>query len=347
MSFFGDAFRSIRSESLVLIDVSAGSVAGAYAHYVPGALPELLFTRRVPLELRSGEPHERALERALDVLGDALIRDGAPMLARRTGSGSADTILVSVDAPWQETTVRFENFERRTPFTFTKRMLTDALEKKNAPPQGKLLADESFIGTILNGYEARTPYGKTVHRASVIVLTSLIDAQMSESIARMLRKLFHTKNILSVAGSALRYQAMHVAFPHESDVLILDAMGPLISIGLIRRGLLMAVSEISGDLSPKETTVWIQKAKEGLTRLAESFPLPRTIFLLTQEQDVKTLEKALNTAELKGLWLSDNPPKIVSVLANHVSALVRQSAPVLPDLTLILMAVYWQHRPAE
>jgi hypothetical protein len=109
----------------------------------------------------------------------------------------------------------------------------------------------------------------------------------------------------------------------------------------------MAVSEISGDLSPKETTVWIQKAKEGLTRLAESFPLPRTIFLLTQEQDVKTLEKALNTAELKGLWLSDNPPKIVSVLANHVSALVRQSAPVLPDLTLILMAVYWQHRPAE
>jgi len=345
MSIFSKIFNPTRAESAVLIDISASSVAGAYARYTEGETPTLLYTHRLPIEIRdSGEPHERALLRALEVLGSILIREGAPILARHTGSGSADVVLVSVGAPWQETNVRTEHFERKTPFVFTRGMVATALEKMAVTAPGKILADESIIGTILNGYGTREPYGKEVYRASVIILTSFIDANISEGIVATLRSLFHTTNILSIAGSSLRYQAMRIAFPHERDALILDATGPLISIALVRKDLLVAVTEVPDTVGTKDTIdLWVQKVMNEFTELAKRYPLPRTIFLLAQEQHASSLEQALNAAKLGGLWLSDNPPKIVSVLASHIVGGVRQMTTASPDLSMLLMALYYQH----
>ena len=343
MSFFSRIFHPIRAESLVFIDVSAGSVAGAYARYNEGEAPALLYTRRVPLEIKSKEASELTMLRALKELGDVLIREGAPVLARNTGSGSADKILVSVDTPWQETKIRTERFERETPFSFTRGMVATAFEKMGTKTPGKTLADESIIGTILNGYETREPYGKRVHRAAVIVLTSLIDEKISGGIAATLRSLFHTKNIFSITGNSLRYQAMRTAFPHEHDALILDTIGPLLSISLVRKNLLVAVTEVS-DATSTNSDLWIKKVTEELTELAKQYPLPRTIFLLAQEQDISSLEKALNAAKLGGLWLSDNPPKVVPILASHIIGSIRQVATTPPDLQLLLMALYWQNR---
>lgn len=346
MSFFGNIFNPIHAESVVLIDISANSVAGAYARYTEGETPMLLYARRLPIEIRDGgEPHERALLRTLEILGSMLIREGAPILARHTGSGSADTVLVSVGAPWQETKVRTEHFERKTPFVFTRDMVATALEKMIITAPGKLLADESIIGTILNGYETREPYGKEVYRASVIILTSFIDADVSESIVTTLRGLFHTTHILSIAGSSLRYQALRIAFPHERDALILDATGPLISIALVRRDLLVAVIEVSDTAGADTTDSWVQKAMNEFTELAKRYPLPRTIFLLAQEQHISSLEQALGAAQIGGLWLSDNPPKIVSLLTSHFVGLVQQATENSPDLPILLMALYYQHRP--
>lgn len=347
MSFIEQLFDSKRGESLVLVDISAGSVAGAYAYYQEGSVPVLLYTRRLPIEMRMDEPHERAMLRALEVLGSLLLREGAPILARHTGSGSADTVLFSVDAPWQETSVRTESFERATPFVFTKSMVATALEQTSVAAPGKLLADESIIGTILNGYETREPYGKKVHRSSVIVLSSFIDEKVGEAIVGVLRGLFHTKNIFSIAGSSYRYQAIRAAFPHEESALIFDVIGPLLCIALVRKGLLVAVKEISESVSIASADAWVERAVDELTELSKHYPLPRTLFLLAQEQEVSALEQALVSAKLGGLWLSDNPPKIVSVRPAHMSAFVQQAAGAPPDLSLLLMALYWRHRPSK
>lgn len=343
MSFFSKLFGSARAQSLVLIDISAGSVAGGYARYQEGAPPILLYSRRLPIEIQGNEPHERAMLRALGALGSALISEGAPILMRHTGSGSADTVFFSVDAPWQETKVRTESFERKTPFTFTKSMVATALEKTSITVPEKVLADESVIGTTLNGYETREPYGKKVTRATIIVLTSFIDARVSEGIVQTLRGLFHTRSIFSIAGSSLRYQAMRAAFPHERNALIFDIIGPLFSIALVRKGFLVAVTETPESISVKSAGRWTEKVVNELTQLAERYPLPRTIFLLAQEQDIPSLEEALTAVRLGGLWLSDNPPRIVSVMPSHLSEFVQQAASASPDLSLLLMALYWQY----
>ncbi len=332
-----------RAESIVLVDVGTNSVAGACARYVEGQLPALLYTRRFPVEMREDEPQERAMLRALQILGTTLVREGGPALARATGSGSVSDILVSIDAPWQQTSVRTENFEQKTPFVFTKNMIAKELEKTRIVAPGKVLADESVIGTILNGYETSDPYGKKVHRASAIVLTSLIDKQVAHGILSVLQGLYHTKRVLPIAGSSLRYQAVRRAFPHERDILIVDATGSLTSIALVRKGLLVATAEMTDHANDS----WMDDVTAELAEFAKSYPLPRTIFLLARESDVSSLQQRLNGANLGRLWLSENPPKVVAILASHIAPLVRQTTAAPLDIPLLLMTLYWQHRAPD
>jgi hypothetical protein len=204
-----------QTESVVLIDIGTDSIASAYARYVENETPVLLYTRRLPIEVRENEPHERAMLRALETLGNTLIREGAPVLMRATGSGSADAILVSIDASGEETNVRTEHLEREHSFTFTTSLVSTVLKNTADTPSGKIIANESIIGTILNGYETTEPYGKEMRRADITILTSFIDKNISGSLISTLRGLFHTEHISLIAGKSLRYQAMRVAFQYE------------------------------------------------------------------------------------------------------------------------------------
>ena len=344
MSVFTNVFHRTRTRSVILIDISADSVAGAYAHYKDGELPTLLYTRRFPIEIRKDEPHERAMLRALEILGTTLIREGSPALARAIGHGNADSILVSIDAPWQQTSIRNERFERGTPFVFTRSMITAALEKTSVAAPGKFLADETIIGTILNGYEMRDPYGKKVHRAEIIVLASFIDEQVAIAIATLLQKIYHAPRMRLIAGSSLRYQAMLKVFPHERDALIFDAAESLTSIALIRKGLMIGVVEVPDRYTHES---WVENIGSQLSELAQHYPLPRTIFLLARESETASLRERLNGAHLGKFWLSNNSPKIVAVLASHIAALIRQVTAAPPDLQLLLMVLFEQDRSVE
>ena len=345
MSFFDKIFHPKHTESVVLVDVSADSVAGAYAYYVKGEAPILLYTCRLPIEIHDGEPRETAMLTALSLLGSRLIREGSPVLARATGSGRANNILVSIDAPWQETRIRTESFERKTEFIFTKQIVATVLANTASALPGKNLADESVIGTVLNGYQTHEPYGKIVRRASIIVLASFIDQKVSDGIVTIFKGHFHTKDVFSIAGSSLRYQAVRRIFPHESDALILDAMGSLISVALVRKNLLVDVAEISDSTVTGSTDLWMKMVTKEFTSLAKRYPLPRGIFLLAKEQNIPPLDQIFKSSNLGGLWLSDNPPKIVSILASHVAGSLRQLSTDPPDLPLLLMTLFWQHHP--
>ncbi|MHB1163438.1 MAG: hypothetical protein ACYCZZ_02885 [Minisyncoccota bacterium] len=343
MSLFGNLFRKKGiSESVVVIDIGASSVAGAYVRYQEGEPVTMLYSRRLPIEIRKGEVHDRAMLRALGILGNDLIREGAPVLARAVGSGTVDVVLVSIDAPWQETEVRTEHFEEKDPFVFTKSLITKRLEEKNTTPSEKLLADESVIGTILNGYETRNPYGKKAHRAAVIILLSLIERQVAHDILVNLESLYHTRRVLPIAGSSLRYQAMRNLFPHERDAIILDATGrSLTSISLVRKGIFVNLTQVS---TPSDDDAWVSSVHDHLAEMAERYPLPRTIFLLAREPEISSLREKLDAAHFGSLWLSDSPPKIVSVLKNQIIGSIRQMATNSPDTVLLLMTLYYQAR---
>ncbi len=343
MSFFDTLFHKKKDgESVILIDIGAESVAGAYVRYEETETPALLYSRSLPIEIHAGEAHERAMLRALGVLGNDLIREGAPVLARHTGSGSADKILVSVDAPWQETDVRTEHFEESEPFVFTKGLVDARLEETRAGLPEKLLVDESIIGTILNGYETRSPYGKRARRATIIVLTSLIRKDVANSIIQTFESLFHTKDILPIAGNSLRYQVMRELFPHERDAIILDATGgSLTSVALVRKGVFASLVQVSNS---SESDSWVSTVKEEFAEIAKRYPLPRTIFLLAREPEILSLQEKLESADFGALWFSDTPPKIIPVLRSNIPGAIRQVSIRPADIVLLFMAFYHQYQ---
>lgn len=346
MSFFSGFFRNEkRTKSVLLIDITTDSVAGAYAQYKEGGKPILLYTKRLPIQVKEGEFREHAMLHTLKVLGATLILEGAPILMRTTGSGHSDSIIVSVDAPWQTTSVRTKHFERQTPFIFTKDIVNTALEKNTTIPPGKLLANESIIGTILNGYETRNPYGKKVHRASIIVLTSFIDEHIAVGVATTLQGLYHTKDMLLIAGSSLRYQAMRTAFPHERDTLILDTRGSVTSLSLVRKDLFVALAEVSDNVANSDN--WTEQIVRKLSTLTKRYPLPQTVFLLTEESNIPLLRKTLEPMYAGKLRTSNTQSKIIPVLVSHILALVQQTGIASSDLQLLLMTLFWQYHSSE
>lgn len=348
MSFITSLFCKKKfAETVLLINVSSDTVSGAYARYEDGVVPVVVYSRRMPIEVRSDEPSERALLRALKLLGADLIREGAPALSRVTGCGSADRISVSVDAPWQEITVRTEQFESEKTFVFTKNLVKKRLKANVITLPEKMIVDESVIGTVLNGYETRAPYGRTVHRASAIVLTSLIEQIVAQGIRETLEKLFHTKNILQISGSSLRYQVIRHTFLHEHDAIILDAISrSLTSIALVHQDMFVSIHHINAHSS--DDAAWVSAITNELSEMAKHHPLPRTIFLLAQESDVVSLQNMLAATHFDSLWLSDAPPRVVAISKNQLRGSVRYTGADALDISLFLMTLYCgRQQPAE
>jgi hypothetical protein len=110
----------------------------------------------------------------------------------------------------------------------------------------------------------------------------------------------------------------------------------------VRKDLFVALVEIADSTTNSDS--WIDGVTKELAELAKHYPLPRTIFLLARESDISSLQQTLDAAKLGKFWLSDNPPKIVVVLASHIVGLVQQVTETSPDILLLLMALYFQYR---
>lgn len=348
MSFLQKLFgKGERAEPIALIDFGVDSVGGAYALSAPGESPILLYARRLPVEARRGEPLERAALRALTVLLDALLREGAPSLVRAVGSGSVSEILVSFDSPWQKTATRVEHLEQDEPFVFTHALADALLEKTRDKALAGPFVEERVVSVALNGYETREPYGKRARRATVVALSSEINAPVAEEVVSALRGAYHTKRVTPVAAAAMRYEAARRAFPHERDALIIDAMGRAPSAAIVRRDTLATFAEAAS--VARGGSAYARRVGEALAALAAQYPLPRMIFLLAREPDAEALRVELDPANLGKLWLSNDPPKLVSVGSGALGALVRHASASAPDLMLALMvlSLHGQHRVSE
>ncbi len=345
MSFFSTLFRTSRNESVVLIHIAADSVAGAYVRYTGNDLPTILYSHREPIGHSDSGSAEPAMLRTLEVVATTLERDGTPALVRAAGSHAVTQVFVSIDAPWQETLVRSEQVTQEKDFVFTKRLVADTLQKATTVSSGRSPVEVAIVGTVLNGYETKDPYGKRVRHASIIILTSYTSQQVSDTVHSILQSLFHTKAIILSSGSSSRYQGIHAAFPHEGDGLVVDTIGSVPSSMLIRGNLLVATSEMRKDTAGAAT---IDPSGEEFRRafgeIAKNFPLPRIVFLIARDEEMELMKKKLEAMKAGTLWLSENPLRIIPILTKTLAGLVRQGATMSTDLSLLLIALQYQHR---
>lgn len=324
------------------VDIGARRVAGALVRYVGSDIPTVVYTRVCAIDLHEGEEHSAAMLRALAALVAVLAEEGVSELVRAVRRHKIDSVLVSIDAPWQETAIHSERVVEEQEFVCTERMVSDLVANMSAPVAGKTYVDASVVGTILNGYEVHDPYGKRARNATFIILTSLIDDAVVAGVREAVHSLTRTKRVALIAGTSLRYQALRVVFRHEDNALILDATGPLPEVALVHNGFLVATAEtpdgpaVSGQASTEDFM-------RGFADLAKQYPLPPTIFLLARFDEMEAMKAKLDAVKFNTLWLSDNPPRIIQLLTSHMTGLVRQLTTTPPDLPLLLMALYYRY----
>ncbi len=364
-------FFSNKAHGVVLIDANSCSVGGGYMVHKKGEVPVLCYSARVPLDIRPEESLDDALLRALDTLAHALITQGAAQLHRELGSAHIQTIVASVSAPWQETSVRTVSIVEKFSFVFT-RALMEKAARATTPPPGKVIGDTSVISTTLNGYKMDKPWGKRAERADLTVLTSTIDKAMLSRVRSSLRSAFHSHPIEYTAFAPVAYAVITNLYPLQSDFIALDIGGSSSSAILVKNGVIAAVQTLpqgTNDLlqagkkaAQKQGTAkddsfgprvaeaeqqWLTGLRGLFSALASENPLPRCVFLLADADARDYLKNLIDQSSLRTLWLSDDPLSVIPLSPEHTAAKVRTRGLAEADVHLAFLALFYEHTLAR
>ncbi len=360
-----------KAQSVALIDITSSSIGAAYARVSPGAPAALLYTARVDIDVSGPEVPTELVLRTLDAVLRDMRQNGAPLLRRRTGSGSVSSVTVSVGAPWQELLIRTETVAEEKPFVFTQDII-DKAKKKQAIAAGRVGTQETVLATLLNGYETPTPVGKKAKRAEIILLS----ASMLEDTAKQTRRalasfsLLHDVRFSSFA--TVVSNAARIAFPHEKDYLALRVSGESTELVFVKRGFPMFVSALpsglaefaraakasgftsfpdGGNIIDREKSTeldaglrqaeaaWTSAIAASLQEFAANHALPRTLLLVADKEAREFIRRVLDVPEVHALWLSDEPLAIIPLECSHFSTSMACETGVEEDLMLGLLAL--------
>ncbi|MDB5195252.1 MAG: hypothetical protein JWO84_436 [Parcubacteria group bacterium] len=361
--------------SFALIDIRSSSVGAAYAVIDADRALTLVYSARVPLDPHATEPLAEALPRTLEKALGLLVSEGAPLLHAMAGTGKADHVYVTFTAPWQHSEVRSAVIENEKPFVFTQELLNESVADEEGENKGRTRVSQMIIATLLNGYEVQNPFGKKVNRAELILLSSSLPDDVTELVTKEVRKALHQHQIEFNAFMPEAFVAMQDLYPHQRDFLVLDVGNDATDMLLIKHGLLISISSMAhgvseitraaqgmGVSSPavplaaaplvdmgRNTSFaskveeaereWLQTIRTELGEIAKQEPLPRTVFLLAEENVRDFLARLLDAPELRSLWLSDEALAIMPVLPIHFAPFVGVQGNTEIDPTLALLAL--------
>lgn len=366
------------STNVAVIDIRSSSVGVAYATLYKDAAPHLVYSVRHPLDPHATEPLLDALPRALERALNQLVTTGAPILHKASGSGRADKVLVTFSAPWHSSRVYSHVIEHDRSFLFTRQLLDESLKEKGTEMPNHTSVSEIVIATMLNGYEVQNPFNKRVKRAELIMLSSSLDDDLMETVGAMVRKALHQSHIEFGAFMPEAYGILRDIYPHQKDFVVMDVGNEATDVLLAKHGLLVSVSSVlhgvgeiaraargvglsspNVPVAPSGTAIvdslksfsfeakveqaeqiWLNEIKFAMSEVAKQEPLPRTIFLISEESVRDFLARLLDAPDLRSLWLSDESLAIVPVLPVQFSPYIQcdEEEAIDPMLGLLVLS---------
>ncbi|MDB5189270.1 MAG: hypothetical protein JWL82_227 [Parcubacteria group bacterium] len=361
-----------KTQTIALIDVRSSSIGAAYVLLESGASPTLIYSTRVPMDPHATEPLEEALPRTLELALNSLTKKGSTLLRKVSGKGNVDRALVTLTTPWQTSRVFSTVIEEERPFLFTQKLVSAAASKQTKPVDGHTVVSQMAIATLLNGYEVENPFGKKIKRAELIMLSSSLKNDMMELVRTAVRKSLHQSHIEFAAFMPESYAVFRDLYPHQRDFLIMDVGNEAAEVLLAKHGLLISTScmphgygemaraarsvgfsspilpllEVGGEQSAQVTkveeakTLWLSEIRTSLSELAKHEPLPRTVFLLAEENVRDFLRRLIDSPTLRSLWLSEEALSILPIQPGQFSSYIKNESgePLDPALSLIALA---------
>ncbi len=362
------------SKGVILVDIGSASVAGAWMFQKKGDAPIICYSTRIDVESRDGETVEQGMLRTLEAVCIQLVREGAPAYSREAGDGRIDMVLVSVAAPWQETSIQTVTLAEEHSFVFTRALMQKAVTATSPSPD-RIVSDTSVISTVLNGYETAEPWGKRAHKAELTVLTSTLEKSVAKTINTELRKAFHSHSIEMVAFAPVAYAVLSNLYPLQKEYILLDVSGSATGALIVKKGVLAGVTTLSqgvhdllaagrgaarggaglGAIDPNRNATfgpkvaaaeaaWLEGVKGMLATFAGEHPLPHTVFLLADEGVRPFLKRLIDESTLRTLWLSEEPLSVIALAPEHTTSVVRARGLAEGDIFLSILALFYQDR---
>ncbi len=365
------------STNVAVIDIRSSSIGAAYATLYKNAAPHVVYSVRIPLDPHATEPMGEALPRTLEAVLNQLVKMGAPILHKASGSGRVEKVLVTFTAPWHSSKVYSRVIERDKSFVFTRQALEEALKEAHPKEENHSSVSEIVIATLLNGYEVANPFNKRVKSAEMIMLSSSLEDALMNTVSKAVHKALHQSHIEFGAFMPEAYGILRDLYPHQKDFLVLDVGNEATDLLLAKHGLLVSVNciphgvgEIAraargvGLSSPNVPTapvvgsvidatrdstfeskvgqaeqVFLNEVKISLGTLAKQEPLPRTVFLIAEESVRDFLKRLLDAPDLRSLWLSDEAISIMPVQPVQFSPYLQSNAEEVVDPALGLLVL--------
>ena len=361
-------------ERIAFVDVSSSSVRAAYALMAPGKPVRIVYETKIGIEGAGATVGDTPMLRALDAALRDLRSEGGPLLRKAAGSGSASRVVASVCAPWQHTALRVETIIEEKPFTVNEGHIRSAFGK--APPApGHIQTEETVVATLLNGYETGKPVGKRAVRAEIIVLSATMGEETYAIMRRTLAGLAESHQVAFSTFASVSYRSLRSAFPHQEDFLTVRVSGEASEFCFVKRGFPISTGAVAeglnsfsraaresgisayGEAGPEKGIIdrsrsaalhgkleeaekaWVAETRETLRSLAASHALPRTVFLLTDDEARGFVTRLLDAPELHSLWLSDEPLSIVALDSRHFSSFILRDRSFAGNAPLDLLAV--------
>lgn len=235
------------SKTVALFDIGSGDVAIGIAKVFDDVQipPLLLYTHRQPIPIDEELDFDmfikgmtQSLERASEKIHDAKI-------------GKIDEVRCFLGSPWFASQTRTIEYQKTIPFTVTKNILDDLVNKevalfsktdmlKYTSSEKMAMIETVTINCKLNGYEVGSPYQKNITTLSIDLFLSMGPEAILDQIRDIIHKYIH------VPANAFRfhtsifseYVLLRDLFVHNENYMIVNIDGEITDISFIKNNVL-------------------------------------------------------------------------------------------------------------
>lgn len=250
-------FRSSQKKGDVclVLDIGNASLAASLVSFVPGALPEALYTIRLPLSVSNHAHPEKVqsiLLSELELALRAISETGFTHEYFRTHEKKITKVLCVFASPWYVSRTKHVVITNEKSFVITKDFLGDVLKKEvdifeselqsgshgEEFKDGVLVMEKTIADAKVNGYSIEYPIGQKTNLCDITLYIGIGSKELTKRIVGQIDKFFHIPehDILWHSFPLVAHTALQKVYPHERNYILCDITGEVTDLTVVING---------------------------------------------------------------------------------------------------------------
>jgi hypothetical protein len=238
-----------RDRTIAVFDIGSGSIGGALVR-IPAdknKIPVIMKTERTDIKDRKSFDFSMFLKDMISAMSST-----ANSLYHQK-AGAPEEIFCVMASPWYLSETRVIKLSREKPFTFTRRLAGELIQKEvtsltetyknkygnlDSAPE---LIEQHTMSVSLNGYAVDDPLGKKCNFLEMNMVISLVPKLCLDKMKEALSKIFHSTKVQFSSFTLATYLAVRDKYIIPDSYLLLDVSGEVTDVGIVTKGVLKSV----------------------------------------------------------------------------------------------------------